>query len=1276
VLFPSIPIHRKEKTGKGKNWTDWFFLVLEAMSHSEPKTKRQSAQAIQSFTSAKPTAAPYVGRFENSDIEIKLRQKFQFFLQDLMRIASTANTALPMSVIDDRGSVISIQNFLKRNGPKFIFQFIQTNTENLSLLRSGLSVIIVCLSYLKRLQMELKLDENTMGGVDIKYQYITASQGHHYGMTTLQHKTALNHFLEEKTWVSQAISKINDSISVSSCMSIFVTTHDALAQELILNCVAGMMLQSDDSVVQMLTPPSIFNKSNRALDEKEKQQLLNGIKRPQSRADMLGSKSSSHLMNMSSNNLGGYSAEAAKASFRNENTGSRTRVFASYSQIPGVNTSDSGNTGSDNNITGGLGTSNTGAGEDRRASAVGIRDSAGSKALEDGMMNPGQHSCLSYMFAVAVLQKNRHSLLAAAAEVIILMAKEASDGLCESIAHTSTCALPLLSAVSTLSSNGGRRGRGGSGGGAASSKKFSATSYDDEVLLMPINPLTAGKVVDWAGIKVFLKFLHKYHSLMSTKDIFIDLLQQQHQLLVYEHPSEDKNILTAMAMNNLAGLRNNLINGQLSRIGSPLIGGLSVVCGAEEGELVTSSKMLSEDLQREFLMVHDRVFVALCMLIKGAPSIIPYILSLPGALDILRLSSIIFHERKSDNLRPMATDLISVSDSASPPIPSLQQQMDELEDAAVNIAMNSLQLEKQKQSRRHRSGNSGLNMSGAATALSLDHMIYAATGGKLLSSGANSSGGAGLKGGLTISLNDTGSQGNSSDGGMRHSHQHWASRGQSAPSPLARGFGNVKNQSNNAMKRVRTASTNSYSSSKEGSVHGKKLQPLGGGGSPSVSLSPVQIEVHSEPVTLAAADTHQKSANVHHFDTPAYAVQTETKALYKQNLLNRQQLAGEPASELQYLAVNRMIYTAQAPLQAPQSVDSLLDTSLQIIDREAKESLIHGQPQKDRLLQPVQTVNGRHPLVTDSVLNFNPSQSTTQLGPSTLNHASLSSSGGASPELPQQLRSSSSSPLRRSTNTNMAATKDFFGALPTKPAIPKRIEAQDAIIPQESMEVIRRKFQQVAAGALNQIKSSGTVFNNGKNALSLQERARRVYSPKQRSSDLSQSGPQLLAATSPVLPGRRPSSGLQPLNFLDEELGESDTMSSLTNQKQQKRGVSRSYYGSDSPAALERNNNNREGSEVEFDPEKTPAWNPRPEGLSYYGIRLDNVEFEEQDLFEHFKPIFGYEEHHENVADAEQKKNGASSNLYEKQQHAQGVFHATRGKIQGELEQTGDLLLL
>lgn len=190
----------------------------------------------------------------------------------------------------------------------------------------------------------------------------------------------------------------------------------------------------------------------------------------------------------------------------------------------------------------------------------------------------------------------------------------------------------------------------------------------------------------------------------------------------------------------------------------------------------------------------------------------------------------------------------------------------------------------------------------------------------------------------------------------------------------------------------------------------------------------------------------------------------------------------------------------------------------------------------------------------------------------------------------------------------------------------------------------------------------GNVFDNGRNALSISERARRVYSPN-RSSRSSADG--ALRTGSSAGLGR---SGLQPLSFLDED----DTFGSDSKNNDQDLLMN----SSDSPAAIRKRSVGDSGQNNNDDPEKTPAWNPRPEGLAYYGIRLDNVEFEEQDLFERFKPIFDFDDAGDEDAKKQTVAAGGGDQDFYDNQNAKGAFQVTRGKIPGELDQTNDLLLL
>lgn len=991
-------------------------------------------------------------KFENSDLDHKLRQKFSYFLQDLIRVTTLANSNLPMSLTDERGVGLDIVTFIKRNGPKYIFQFIQNNSENLQLIRTAFSMLIISLSFLRKVESDMKSEGTDIVQNDSKSHHSNGYPHSHHGnsssVTNLQHKTAQNQLAEERAWVSQATSKINDSISVSSCMSIFITTHDALTQELILNLVANLLVSSDDALVQMLTVPSVFNRTARVLDEKDKQQILSGQRagRPHSRAATsettdsrrhhFGASSSNHLNTMGNVNAtsSGFNAEHARASFRGErgsiigggsgNGGGSGTIGGLANGSKGRNLTSAGSM-SDINANNGNGSGSSVNGDRRNSAALALA------MAEEGLVNPSTSSCLSYMLSVVVLQKNHHSLLAAAADVLIIMARDASVGLCENIARTSTCPLPLLAAVHSLSHNTGSRGRNLGNSVNAAGRKFSVSSDpDSETLLMPINPLT-GKVIDWAGVKVLLKFLHRYHSMMSSKDKFLELLEQHEAM--GEGAQDD---FLGKSSNTLTGLRASLLAHVPGSAVTPLQHqSLHHVNHNEDdnGEFISATKMMSEEAQHEFLSVHDRVFVALCTLLKGAPNIATYLLQLPGAMDVMQLSSLVFLDRQPSVASPS----------------SLQKQQEQSEEAAVNIAMNTLQIEKQRQQRQRQRGTGNMHLTNTS-ALSIDHLL--GTVGLSTSHFQRPPN-------LTLNMGDTGSL--NSSGNHQRSLSMSLGTPKSAPSPLARGHGNSKHPVPGNNRRL--------ANSAEGSKHGKKLMPLT---HPALLPSAPKAAAHTATITLSAADNTVRGANTVDFTSPAYQMQTETKGLYKQNARQGQEANQNAASDLQFLAVHKMVHQLQGPLHAQPSVDSLLHTSLQIIDRETKESVIHGQSQQQRLAAATQQQ------ASNSIMYFDASASSTQI------HQPSSSAQGSAGDEMLRPRTSTSSPNGRHYSsvaangaTGLAATRDFFGALPRMPQVPRRIEAKDAIIPEESLGAIRKKFQKIADGALNQIKSTGKLIS-------------------------------------------------------------------------------------------------------------------------------------------------------------------------------------------------------
>lgn len=169
------------------------------------------------------------------------------------------------------------------------------------------------------------------------------------------------------------------------------------------------------------------------------------------------------------------------------------------------------------------------------------------------------NSCLANVLSVVLLQKNRHLLLAGCTDIIQAMAKNGSSSeLCEIIARTPTCPLPLID----LDRN------------AASKKRQAKTT--------PVNPL-GSRVIEWAGLKIPLKFLHKFHTLFSIKDR------------------------------------------------------KATLDGSEE-EKALSYQASTSQIREEYCYAHDSSLLAIALLIKGSQAVVEHVLTLPGAPDLLQLS--------------------------------------------------------------------------------------------------------------------------------------------------------------------------------------------------------------------------------------------------------------------------------------------------------------------------------------------------------------------------------------------------------------------------------------------------------------------------------------------------------------------------------------------------------------------------------------------------------------------------------------------------------------
>lgn len=104
-------------------------------------------------------------------------------------------------------------------------------------------------------------------------------------------------------------------------------------------------------------------------------------------------------------------------------------------------------------------------------------------------------TCLSYMFSVVALHRNRYVVMAACAEVVLALCSSNSSTICEVIARTSICPLPEPNTL-------------------ANKRKHLRRLHRNSLTVAAKNATKASKKMpepeDWAALKLMLKFLKRF----------------------------------------------------------------------------------------------------------------------------------------------------------------------------------------------------------------------------------------------------------------------------------------------------------------------------------------------------------------------------------------------------------------------------------------------------------------------------------------------------------------------------------------------------------------------------------------------------------------------------------------------------------------------------------------------------------------------------------------------------------------------------------------------
>jgi hypothetical protein len=814
----------------------------------------------------------------------KLYEQFNFFKEEFIKTAIKMDIAIPIDLVEE-GKSSNLRFFLENNGPKYIFSVIQSHINEVQIMRSGLSLVIITIALFKR-HLPRALD------------------GHHpfyYEGSRLGSPQPLT---ADELWATQVISKITDSVSVPGCVSILISTHNPVIQELVINLIAALISISDDCITQLLLVPNIlYTQTNKKIPNTENNReklLYNQLRKIASRLspsnsnsnlDAGGPLSSGHetRRNSASPNPAGENT-GGRQSFRFERSNSKQRA--------------------------------------------GTAGGKGDNEYDNDDMNSNDpeefQSCLSYIFSIVLMQKNRHLLLAGCADIIISMSKSSASSslLCEFIAKVPTSPLPMIDFNKNENKNRGH-----------SLKHLYTNQPQQSFEPLHVNPLGA-RILDWAGIRIPLKFLQRYHQIFGTSTSI-------------SQGNRSKSIVAAASTSN----------------NPPLPSGNASVSSSTES-------ILNDNIKNEYRYAHNRALLAVCSLLVASHDIVVYAVSLQGAMEVIKLSAAIYSDDEMNQSRSGPTGSSahhhhhhhqhehfgSVGGGGMKGKNRLDLHHSNLPSVIVT-ALNALQLEKQHQHRMKAMINHSL-----------------AVGGSL---GSNSN-------------SRRSSTTNSAAAALAVQQQQQANQ-QSTRNLKSRDASLTNTSSSNPPSR--SPEHNRFLANK---LKPLTQQNVSSTDQKSLLQHLVTLQKTSNPSQQNLAQSIPLSSSIEMKFDGSFTKENEKYQLYIQNQNDAKLYQQSLASDLQYYAAKQISSQNKGPLQFYNlpNEDSLLNTSLQAIEQQTQENLLQ-PPKRQQVKSPVMFSSGLEGSTSIYLESNSLSQSDTKLNlggdPSNENHGLTMKSAPGSP---------------------------------------------------------------------------------------------------------------------------------------------------------------------------------------------------------------------------------------------------------------------------------------
>lgn len=458
-----------------------------------------------------------------------LNQQFRYFRSTFVSLASQSSIPLPLEIVEDEKS--RLFTFVRHEGPKVVLDILTNHSENIALVRCGLSLLIVTVSLLS-----LKLDEALVHPNSSHQSH--EHHKHHHTHTTSHHPLLHHHpihgtlkevkHISAWEWAARSLHGLCEAGGVSVITTLLTSTVIPGIQELSANLLVLIVEASSDAVLHMLLPPNSLLAAG-----VESLPAATTNRAPSPPIPEEATDRAKHINPNPDRDLAEFNRQHARAKAQHalqaalHKATASTQSFPSLAKRLGISIPHSSHDGSRPNLL----SSKSNDGKPASANS-GSKKSSSTKSCAGGIGTnvriPAESngyssapSCLSQILATVMMQKNGHGLIAGCAEIISAMVttdSAESDGT-EAIEASSMSRLlklgmlsqppPLSELCLTIAMTSAVPIEPGTREKVEKKNHLSLDHGNNKGSDEALGRVTDSPSVHWASLRIFLRFLSR-----------------------------------------------------------------------------------------------------------------------------------------------------------------------------------------------------------------------------------------------------------------------------------------------------------------------------------------------------------------------------------------------------------------------------------------------------------------------------------------------------------------------------------------------------------------------------------------------------------------------------------------------------------------------------------------------------------------------------------------------------------------------------------------------